>query len=169
MKKRFLFVLEGLVAVSIALTVGCSGPSANSTQTVPILRSKYLINTTISVKPDHSTEGRLLAYYDVPFKITSAMENPSVQGIISAIGGMGPYAAVYVLDDSSFKNWINRNEGVTILYSLGAEMVATMNVSIKAPGTYHIVFYQAPIVIPGGALIDRPAQVGAHIKLQWYQ
>ncbi|MDO8715819.1 MAG: hypothetical protein Q7J73_03305 [Dehalococcoidales bacterium] len=169
MKKRLTLVLLGLLALSSAISAGCSSSSANSTQNEPTLRSKYLLNSTISVKPDHSTEGRRLAYYDVPFKITSAMKNPSVQGIISAIGGMGPYAAVYVLDDSSFKNWINRNEGVTILYSLGAEMVATMNVSITAPGTYHLVFYHIPVIIPGGALIDRPAKVGAHIKLQWYQ
>jgi len=167
MNKRFNFVLLSFLVLGIAFMAGCSSASTNSTQ--PTLRSKYLLNTTISVKPDHSTEGRRLAYYDVPFKITSAMINPTVQGIISAIGGMGPYASLYVLDDSSFKNWINRNEGVTMLYSLGAEMVATMNVSITAPGTYHLVFYQTPIIIPGGALIDRPAKVGAHIKLQWYQ
>ena len=55
-----------------------------------------------------------------------------------------------------------------MLYA-GGGMVATVNVSLTEPGTYHLVFYQTPIVIPGGALIDRPAKVGAHIKLQWYQ
>ena len=169
MKNRFSFVLLGLLAVSICFTVGCSNSSGNSTQIAPTLRSKYLLNSTISVKPDHSTEGRLSDYYDVPFKVTSTMINPSVQGIISAIGGMGPYAAVYVLDDSSFKNWINRNEGVTMLYAAGAEMVTTINISLTAPGTYHLVFYHIPVIIPGGAYIDRPAKVGAHIKLQWYQ
>lgn len=168
MKKRLALVLLGLLALSSAISVGCSGSSANSTKTEPILRSKYLLNSTISVKPDHSTEGRLIDYYDVPFKVTSAMINPTVQGIFSAIGGMGPYASLYVLDDSSFKNWRNRDEGVTMLYA-GGGMVATVNVSLTEPGTYHLVFYQTPIVIPGGALIDRPAKVGAHIKLQWYQ
>ena len=104
MKKRLALVLLGLLALSSAISVGCSGSSANSTKTEPILRSKYLLNSTISVKPDHSTEGRLIDYYDVPFKVTSAMINPTVQGIFSAIGGMGPYASLYVLDDSSFKN-----------------------------------------------------------------
>ena len=168
MKKRLALVLLGLLALNSAISAGCSSWSANSIQIAPTLRSKYLLNSTISVKPDHSTEGRLIDYYDVPFKVTSAMIKPSVQGIFSAIGGKMPYATAYVLDDLSFKNWINRNEGVTILHA-SSGMVATMNVSLTAPGTYHLVFYQTPIVIPGGAYIDRPAKVGAHIKLQWYQ
>ena len=159
-----LFIGSMLVSIC-TIQVGCARTA------LATLRSKYLINSVIPVKPDQSFFGKRLAYYDVPFQVTTSMMAPTVQGNITDNDGWEPYSAVYVFDDSSFNNWINRTDGVVFLYSASANMVSTLNVSITTPGIYHLVMYVVALTspAPGGGVIDKAASERAHVKLQWYQ
>jgi type 1 fimbria pilin len=173
MKKRFVFVLVGLLTVSIALTAGCYSASTNSTQ--PALKSKKLLDGTITLKSDNSTHGRRLAYYDVPFSVTNNMANPNVQGNIYytfSSSGFSTHPTLLVLDDSSFNNWVSRNETAPIYESLNA----SITVKLPTPGTYHLVFYnQAEFIpgkppgTPGGDYANSPVKITANINLYWYQ
>lgn len=171
MKNRAFFVLVGLLAVSIALTAGCSSASTNSTN--PALKSKKLLDGTITLKSDNSNYGGRLAYYDVPFSVTNNMANPSVQGnIYYNFSGISTHPTLLVFDDLSFNNWVSGNAAAPIYESLNV----SITVNIPMPGTYHLVFYNHAEYIPGAPpeytgpdYANSPVKITAHINLFWSQ
>jgi len=170
MKKRFRFILLSFLALCVGLTAGCSA-STNSTR--PTLKSKNLINGTITLKSDNSTYGGRLAYYDVPFSVTNNTANPYVQGTVYFdFSGNSAHPTILVLDDSAFKNWVSRNEVVPIYDSWNV----SITVKLPMPGAYHLVFYNQAEFIPGappeytgGDYANSPVKITANINLFWYQ
>lgn len=153
MKRRFLCVIVGLLALIVIPMVGCSQSTSVANQQQPTLRSSNLVNGTITVKAG--------SYYNAPFSITSAMTNSSVTGSFTASGGSGNDIIALVLDDMSFTNWINGHQ-VSALYNSGQLTTANISVSIATPGTYHLVFSNEFSVISS-------KQVSTSVNLQWYQ
>src|ERR1035437_6271838 len=143
MKKRFLFGFVTLLALTIVPLAGCS----------TTLKTSNLVNGAITVKAG--------SYYEVPFTITNAMTNSSVQGSFNASGGSGNDIIVLVFDDTSFFNWVNGHQA-TPIYNSGQLTTSNINASITTPGTYHLVFSNMFSLVTS-------KQVTTSVNLQYYQ
>ena len=149
---------------------GYSCTSTNPTQRA--LKNKKLLNGTITLKSDNSTDGGRLSYHDVPFSVTNNMANPYVQGTVYFnFNGFSTHPTILVLDDAEFNSWVGRNETVPIYDSWNV----SITVKLPMPGAYHLVFYNQAELIPGnpegsGPLYaSSPVKITANVNLYWSQ
>ncbi len=95
-------------------------------------QSSNLINGNIVITPGD--------YYDIPFSVdTGEMQDIKVVGSFEASGGSSNDIEAAILDDMTFINWINGQQG-TALYNSGKITLAEIDVSITTSGKYHLVF-----------------------------
>ena len=63
----------------------------------------------------------------------------TVTGSFTASGGSGNDIEVLILNDISYRNWMN-GDMVADLYHSGKVTIDTFNVPITVSGTYHLVY-----------------------------
>jgi hypothetical protein len=71
------------------------------------------------------------------FTVTAAMSNARLTGSFREVGGTALY--VYVFDNLNFVNWSAGGDS-TVLYNSGKVVVGEIDVGIRSPGMYHLVF-----------------------------
>lgn len=79
---------------------------------------------------------------DVRYKLeidTDKMQNPVVSGSFRANGGLGNDIDVFLADEDSFVNLMNRHPAPT-LYNSHKETIGKFDVPIKRSGTYYLCF-----------------------------
>jgi hypothetical protein len=73
------------------------------------------------------------------FTVADNMRLPKVEGHFRATGGRENSIEVWVMDDDEFVNWSNHHQ-VKPLYNSEKVTQGTIEVYLKHPGKYHIVF-----------------------------
>ena len=73
------------------------------------------------------------------FVVGDNMRLPKIEGHFRATGGMNNSIEVWVLDDDEFVNWSNHHV-VKPLYNSEKVTQGTIEVYLRHPGKYHVVF-----------------------------
>ncbi|MGO9084141.1 MAG: hypothetical protein ACLQBK_02860 [Candidatus Sulfotelmatobacter sp.] len=117
---KYVFLL-GLVT-ACALSVA---------QDDPEIQKKPICEAAFTVAARGAKEGA--------FIITESMRLPKLEGKFRATGGMSNSIEVWVLDDDEFVNWSNHHS-VKSLYNSDKVTQGTIEVYLRRPGKYHVVF-----------------------------
>ena len=156
MRKYFRIILAGFVVVLLSALFACGSPAGTTTSTTPLPtgpQSKDLVNGDISVGAEIRN--------NYAFNVTADMKDVSVVGSFKTIGGVPNTIEAYLMDDTTYKNWIG-GRTVHILFDSGSLSSGNIDQAITVPGLYHIVFanYYTASVAPEQI-------VTTNIQLKW--
>jgi hypothetical protein len=144
----FLFV-----AVLSMITACGSSSTVTPTPTVTGPQSQTLVSGDISVSAQTN--------FDYAFTVTAAMKQVNVSGKFNTFGGAPNHIEVYIMDDSTYTNWL-KNRIVHILFDSGMLSSGTVDQAITVPGKYHLIFTNyAP------ATLTAAQQVHTQVTLNW--
>ena len=139
-------ILPLVIMCALLLAVGCSeenpvDPCAQQAGQIQSLE-RQLAHYQDAPQSYTVVKGRVTiaagTYYDTVFVVTSDMGKPRLEGSFDEVAGTDLY--VMVFDDIDFRNWSAASLDVNPLYNSGSAVVGKIDVAIRSPGTYHLVF-----------------------------
>ena len=153
--------LRALTAVSfivlLSILCSCNSTPKTTTTTTPLPtgpQSAPLLDGNISVTAETNL--------DNAFVVTKDMKNVTVAGYFECFGGAPNHIELYLMDDATYKKFLQKPGVPNILYDSQLMSSADINQAITLPGTYHLVFRN---ISP--ATLSPAQQVKTTITLNW--
>jgi hypothetical protein len=150
---------RAILAVTFIILVGVlcsckSGGTPTPSTTLPTgPQSEILLEGDISVSAETNN--------DYAFVIKPEMKDVSITGIFETFGGAPNHIQVYLMDDSTYYNWL-KHQTVHILFDSGLMSSGEINQAITNPGTYHLVYSN---IAP--ATLSPEQKVKTTVTLKW--
>jgi hypothetical protein len=157
MNKYFRTIPVISFVVLLSILCSCSSGTKTSTSTTPLPtgpQSSPLLDGNISVTAETNL--------DNAFVVTANMKNVSVAGYFECFGGAPNHIELYLMDDATYKKFLQKPGVPNILYDSQLMSSADINQAITTPGTYHLVFRN---ISP--ATLSPAQQVKTTIVLNW--
>lgn len=146
-----------IVSFAAILSILCSCNSTTGTTSVTTMptgpQSQVLLDGSISVSAETNN--------DYAFVINTAMKDVNVTGIFETFGGAPNHIQVYIMDDTTYANWL-KHHTVHILFDSGLMSSGEISQAITTPGTYHLVYSN---IAP--ATLSAAQQVKTTVTLKW--
>ena len=152
--KYMRFIITVVFIAVLGMMTACGkGSTVAPTPTVTGPQSQTLVSGDISVSAQTN--------FDYAFTVTAAMKQVNVNGKFNTFGGAPNHIEVYIMDDSTYTNWLKKRT-VHILFDSGLMSSGTVDQAITVPGKYHLIFTNyAP------ATLAAAQQVHTQVILNW--
>jgi hypothetical protein len=153
-RKYIRVIITGLIICTLCMMTACGNSnSKTTTPTVTGPQSQSLVDGDISVSAETN--------FDYAFTVTAAMKQVNVNGTFRTFGGAPNHIEVYIMDDSTYTNWL-KAKTVHILFDSGLMSSGSIDQAITVPGKYHLIFTNyAP------ATLAAAQQVNTKVILNW--
>jgi len=124
--------LYALVLLGPGLSSGVGGIDSASARPVVATQSQGLL-----MSDEHLVDPGRSKYWT--FQVQPEMKNPRLAGKFEATGGAGNDIRVMVLSPHQFMQWRSNAVKFRTLYDSGRAHASAVEVTLREPGTYHLV------------------------------
>ncbi len=123
-----------IASVFVALEIRKGELSTPLPHSTPVLVNRILLNGTITVDAG--------SYWYLQFIIPSDSDQIQVSGSLTVLGGVGNEVSVYIMNESSFDNWIPEQSALNVnaSYNSGQQTTGNITASLYSGGIFYLVY-----------------------------